>query len=146
MFQARWSLDEPARRIGVSLIASSALALTVTLGSAPLAVDAFAAQAIPPVGMSSKSRTFKATGPILKRYPATSSSSAGSRVTPPPKGKGDGGRGPRKPPIIVKRYPVPPVIVTPPVPVVIGSGTSAGGPPSSGPGAAASPLRRPGTG
>jgi subtilisin family serine protease len=145
MFQARWSLDKPARPIGVSLIASSALALTITLGSAPLAVDAFAAQ-ISPVGMSSKSRTFKATGPILKRYPSVSSSSAGSRVTPPPKGKGDGGRGPRKPPIIVKRFPVPPVIGTPPVPVVIKSGTSAGGPPSSGPGAAASPLRRPGTG
>jgi hypothetical protein len=147
MCQARRSLDMPARRIGArlssSLLASSVLALTVTFGSAPLAVDAVAAQAIPPLGISSKAGTFKATGPILKHYP--SSSSAGARVTPLPKGKGDGGRGPRKPPIIVKRYPVPPVIVTQP-PVVVGSTPSAGGPPSSGPGAAISPLRRPGTG
>src|SRR5262249_32607847 len=88
----------------------------------------------PSVGISSKGGTFKATGPILKRYPFASNSSAGSRVTPP-----------RKPPIIVRHYPVPPVIVTQPVPVVAGGGTSAGGPPNSGPGAAA-PQRRPGIG
>ena len=144
MSQACCSLNKTARRIGATLLASSALALTVTLGSAPLAVDAFAAQAIPPLGISSKGRTFNATKPILKRYPSGSSSSAGSRVTPPPKGSGSGSRGPRKPPIIVKRHPVPPVIVMPSVPVVVGSGT--GGPPSAGPGAAGSPLRRPGIG
>jgi hypothetical protein len=147
MFQARWSLNKPARRIGASLIASSALALTATLASAPLAVDAFAAQ-VSPVSISSKGRTFNATRPILKRYPSGSTSSAGSRVTlppritPPPKGSVTGGRGPRRPPIIVKRRPVPPIIVTQPVPVVIGGGTGAGGPPSLGRGAA--PLRRPG--
>jgi len=144
MCQARWSLNKSVRRIGVSLLASSALALTTTLVSVPLAVDVFAAQTIPPLGMSSKGRTFNATRPILKRYPSGSSSSAGSRVTPPPKGSGSGARGPRKPPIIVKRHPVPPVIVTPSVPVVVGGGT--GGPPSAGPGTAASPLRRPGIG
>jgi subtilisin family serine protease len=144
MCQARSTLNKPARRIaaslgaslGTSLLAASVLALTVTLGLASLAVEAVAAQAIPPLGMSSKGRTFNATRPMLKGYPSASSSSAGSRVTPPPKGKGDGGRGPRKPPVIVKRYPVPPVIVTPP-PVVLG------GPPNSGPGAATSPLSRP---
>jgi len=136
MCQARWSLNKSLRRIGVSLLASSALALTTTLISVPLAVDAVAAQAIPP----SKGRTFNATKPILKRYPSGSSSPAGSRVTPPPKGSGSGPRHPRKPPIIVKRHPVPPVIFTPP-PVVVGGGT--GGPPSTGPGAAGSPLRRP---
>jgi subtilase family protein len=144
MYQARWSLDKSVRRIGISLLASSALALATTLVSVPLAVDAIAAQAIPPLGISSKGRTFHATKPILKRYPSGSSSSAGSRVTPPPKGSGSGSRHPRKPPIIVKRHPVPPVIVTPSVPVVIGGG--AGGPPSAGPGAAGSPLRRPGIG
>src|SRR5882724_11745090 len=144
MFQARWSLNKSARRIGASLLTSSALALAATLVSAPLAVEAFAATTIPPLGISSKGRTFKATAPIPKRYPSTSSSSAGSRVTPPPKGKGDRGRGPRKPSIIVRRHPVPPVIFTPP-PVVIGGGAS-GGPPSSGPGATTSPLRRPGIG
>jgi hypothetical protein len=145
MCQTRRSLNKSPRRIGASLLASSALALTVTLGPAPLAVDAVAAQAIPPVGISAQGRTFKATGPILKRYPSTSSSSAGARVIPPPKGSGSGSRGPRKPPIIVKRHPWPPVIVTQPVPVIVGSGTS-GGPPSSGPGAATTPLRRPGIG
>jgi hypothetical protein len=143
MCQARCPASKPARRIGASLIASSALALAVTLGSALLAVDAFAAE-VSPVGISSKGRTFNATTPILKRYPSPSGSSASSRVTPPPKGSGS--RGPRKPPIIVKRYPVPPVIVTQPVPVVVGGGTSAGGPPSPGRGAATSPLRRPGIG
>jgi hypothetical protein len=140
MSQAPWLLNKSVRRFGVSLLASSALALTTTLLSVPLAVDASAAQA--PFGISSKGRTFNATKPILKRYPSGSSSSAGSRVTPPPKGSGSGSRHPRKPPIIVKRHPVPPVIVTPPV--VIGGGT--GGPPSAGPGAAVSPLRRPGIG
>ena len=144
MCQARWSLNKSVRRIGVSLLASSALAVATTLASIPLAVDAVAAQVIPPLGISSKGRTFNATKPVLKRYPSGSSSSAGSRVTPPPKGSGSGSRGPRKPPIIVKRHPVPPVIVTPSVPVVVGGAT--GGPPSAGPGAAGSPLRRPGIG
>jgi hypothetical protein len=144
MCQARWSLNKPTRRIGISLLASSALALAATLVTAPLAVEAFAAQTIPPLGISSKGRTFKATGSIPKRFPSTSSRPAGSRVSPPPKGSGSGSRGPRKPPIIVRHHPVPPVILTPP-PVVIGNGTS-GGPPSSGPGAATSPLRRPGIG
>jgi hypothetical protein len=136
MCRARCSLKKSAPRIGVNLLASAALTVTVTVISAALAVDAFAAQ-VSPVNIFSKGRTFKATGPILKRYPSTSSSSAGSRVTSPPKGTGDGGRGPRKPPIIVRHYPVPPVIIAQPVP---------GGPPSSGPGAASSPLRRPGIG
>jgi hypothetical protein len=145
---SRWSFNKSIRRFGVSLLASSALVLATALVSIPLAVDASAAQA--PFGISSKGRTFNATKPILKRYPSGSSSSAGSRVTlppritPPPKGSGPGSRGPRKPPIIVKRHPVPPVIVTPSVPVVIGGG--AGGPPSAGPGTASSPLRRPGIG
>jgi hypothetical protein len=143
MFQARWSLNKSVRRIGASLLTSSALALAATLVSAPLAAEAFAATTIPPRGISSKGRIFKATGPIPKRYPSTSSSSAGSRVIVPPKGKGDRGRGPRKPSIIVRHHPVPPVILTPP-PVVIGGGTS--GPPNSGSGATTSPLRRPGIG
>jgi hypothetical protein len=148
MCQARSSLNKPARRIGARLIASSALAIAATFVSASLAVEAFAAQ-VSPVGISSKSRTFNATRPIPKRYPSGSSSSAGSRVTlppritPPPKGPVVGGRGPRKPPVIVKRHPVPPIIVTQP-PVVVGGGTGVGGPPSPGPGAA--PLRRPGIG
>jgi subtilase family protein len=144
MCQARSSLSKPARRFGARLIASSALAIAATIVSAPLAIEAFAAQ-VSPVGIS-KGTTFNATRPILKRYP---SGSAGSRVnlppriTPPPKGSVGNGRGPRRPPIIVKRHPVPPIIVTQP-PVVVGGGTGAGGPPSSGPGAA--PLRRPGIG
>jgi hypothetical protein len=149
MCQARSSLNKPARRIGARLIASSVLAIAAMVVPASLAVEAFAAQ-VSPVGISSKSRTFNATRPIPKRYPSGSSSSAGSRVTlppritPPPKGSGSsGGRGPRKPPVIVKRHPVPPIIVTPP-PVVIGGGPGAGVPPSPGPGAA--PLRRPGSG
>ncbi len=143
MCQPRCSFIRPPRRIGVSLIASFALALTATLGSAPLAVEAFAAQ-VTPVGIYGKSGSIRATGPIPKRFPSSSSSSAGSRITPPPKGSVGGGRSPRRPPVIVKRHPVPPIIVTQPVPVVIGGGTSAGGPPSPGPGAA--PLRRPGIG
>jgi len=148
MCQARSPLNKPACRIGARLIASSALAIAATFVSASLAVEAFAAQASP-VGISSKGRAFNAVRPVPKRYPSGSSSSAGSRVTlppritPPPKGSAGGGRGPRRPPIIVKRHPVPPIIVTQP-PVVVGGGTSAGGPPSSGPGAA--PLRRPGIG
>ncbi len=121
MCQPRCSFIRPARRIGVSLIASFALALTATLGSAPLAVEAFAAQ-VTPVGIYGKSGSIRATGPIPKRFPSSSSSSAGSRITPPPKGSVGGGRGPRRPPIIVKRHPVPPVIVTQPVPVVLGGG------------------------
>jgi len=139
---SKLALNKSTRRIGVSLLATSALALTVTLGSALLTVDAFAAQ-VSPFSISSKGRTFHATRPILKRYPS-SSSAAGSRVIPPPKGDGGRSRGPRKPHIIVKRHPVPPVIVTPSVPVAVGGG--AGGPPSSGPGATPSPLRRPGIG
>jgi Subtilase family len=134
--QARSPLNKPVRRVGASLgaslRASSALALAVTLGAAVLTVDASAAQ-IFSVHMSGKGGTFKPTGPLLKRYPSTSGSAA-SRVTPPPKGKGDGGRGPRKPRIIVKRYPVPPVVVTPPV--VLGGTPDAGGRPSPGSGAA----------
>src|SRR5690348_17123611 len=116
MFRPRSSLNTSVRRIGAnlgaSLLASSALAVAVTFGSALLTVEASAAQFFS-VHMSSKGGTFKPTGPILKRYSSTTSGSAGSRIAPPPKGQGDGGRGPRKPPIIVKRYP--PVVITPPV-------------------------------
>src|SRR5215813_13860854 len=143
MRHARSTLNKSARR-GASLLATSALALTVTLGSTLLTVEAFAAP-VSPISISAKGRTFNATRPVLKRYLSGFSSSAASRVTPPPKGSGTGSRVPRKPRIIVKRYPVPPVIVTPP-PVVVGSGTSAGGAPSSGSGATTSPLRRPGIG
>jgi len=142
MCQARSTPNKRVRCIGARLVASSALAIAATLVSAPLAVDAFAAQ-VSPHSISSKGRIFNATRPLLKRYPSGSSSSAGSRVTPPPKGSA-GPRGPRKPRIIVRRHPVPPVIITPPV--VLGGPPSAGGPPSSGPGPTTSPLRRPGIG
>jgi hypothetical protein len=146
MSQARSTPIKSARRIGASLLASSALALAATLVSASLAAEVFAAT-MPPPGISSKGRTFNAIRPIPKRYPSTTSNTAGSRVTLPPrvslppKDKGDRGRGPRKPPIIVKRHPVPPVILTPP-PVVLGGGTS-GSPPSSGAGVSP-PQGRPG--
>jgi len=141
MSHARWSFDKAARRFSVRLIASSALALAATLASIPVLDGSSAQGAMLPGATSGKGgKPFGATrafGPRIKHPPLVSSSSAGARVTPPPKGRPS--KGPRgKPPIIVKRYPIPPVVP----PVVLGNAGSAGG--SPGPGAGPQPLRPPG--
>jgi Subtilase family len=145
MFQARSSFS----RFGAKLIASSALALTVTLAAIPFAVDASAAQLSPPrfasVGGNVGAKAFSVSRAVCIKPSGATGGSSASRIPPkppkPPKGStGDGpSKDPRKPPVIVRPYP--PVIVTP-VPVDVGSGVSAGGPPSAG--SAAQPPGRPG--
>ena len=138
MFQARWLLKKPARRSSARLIAYSALALTATLMSILVALDA-SAQSIAPRGVGIASGKIGAKAFSVSKAPAV------RRPVPSAIGKPAGVRGtdakiPRRPGrIVVTR--IPPVSVVPPV---IGSVGGAGSPP--GPGAGPQALSRPGSG